>query len=198
MWTRLSNTSFCRERGGNEYAEEDGSRQERADETTWSVAPLTCVSDFEGKSLVLSTVSEYKATMSTTTPRTAEQRRGFCRRKITNSERISQAQRLFKHEEKDKGKIFNEYQATCGSKETMGDQNFILLRGIDAVIIISQDNVYSFPALPCLSILAQQFDMKSANGKRWQWTTLGQVSSSGEVMFFLDAWGNIWSWQVDH
>lgn len=168
--------------------------------TTWSVAPLTRVSDFEGKSLVLSTASEYKATVSTSTPRTAEQRHGFCRRKITNSERISQAQHLFKNRKKiSKKKIkINEYQATCSSKETMGDQNFILLRGVDAVIIISQDNVHSFPALPCLSILAQYFDMKSANGKRWLWTTLGQVGSSDEVMHFLDAWGNIWSWQVDH
>lgn len=156
MWTRLSNTSFCSERGSNEYAEEDGSCQERADETTCSDTPLTHVSDFEGKSLILNTASEYKATVSTTTPRTAEQRHGFCRRKITNSERIAQAQHLFKHEEKDKlKKNFNEYQGACSSKETVGDQNFIPLRGIDAVIIISQDNVYSSPALPCLSILAQ-------------------------------------------
>lgn len=104
MWTRLSNTSFCSERGSHEYAEEDGSCQERADEAMWSVAPLTHVSDFEGKSLILSTVSEYKATMSPTTPRTAEQRHEFCRRKIRNSERISQAQHLFKHKKKDKSK----------------------------------------------------------------------------------------------
>lgn len=154
MRTRLSSTSFCSERGSDEYAEEDGSCQARVDETMWPVAPLTCVSDFEGKRLVLSAVSEYKATVSTTTSCTAEQRGGFCRRKITNSERISQVRHLFKHKEKDK-KFFNKYQATCCSKETMGDQNFIRFRGIDAAIIISQDNEFSVSALPCLSILAQ-------------------------------------------
>lgn len=156
MWSRLSSTSFCSERGGDEYAEEDGSCQVHVDETTWPVAPLTCGLDFEGKRLVLSAVSEYKATVSTTTSCIAEQRGGFCRRKITNSERISQAQHLFKHEEKNKSKkFFNEFQATCCSKETTGDQNFTLFRGIDAVIIISQDNRFSVPALPCLQILAQ-------------------------------------------
>lgn len=140
MWTRLSSTSFCSERGSNEYAEEDGSCQARVDEATWPVAPLTRVSDFEGKRLVLSAVSEYKATVSTATSCTAEQRGGVCRRKITNSESISQAQHLFKHEEEKSKTFFNEYQFTCRSKETTGDQNFILFRGTDAVIIISQDN----------------------------------------------------------
>lgn len=51
--------------------------------------------------------------------------------------------------------FFNEYGAACCSKETMGDQNFLLFREIDAVIIISQDNGLTVPALPCLSILAQ-------------------------------------------
>ena len=156
MWTRLSSTSFCSERGGDEYAEEDGSCQAHVDETTWPVAPLTCVSDFEEKRLVFSAVSEYKATVSTTTSHTAEQRGGFCRRKITNSETISQAQCLFKHEEKDESKkYFNKYQATCSSKETTEDQSFILFTGADAVIVVSQDNGLSIPALPCLSILAQ-------------------------------------------
>lgn len=156
MQTRLSSTSFCSERGSDEYAEEDGSCQAPVDETTWRVAPLTRVSDFEGKRLVLSAASEYKATASATVSRTAEQRGGFCRRKITNSERISQAHHLFKHAEKYKSKkFFNEYQASRCSKETMGDQYFILFRGIDAVIIITQNNGFSISALLCLSILAQ-------------------------------------------
>lgn len=42
---------------------------------------------------------------------------------------------------------------------------------------------------------------KKCEWKRWQWITsmtLGQVSSSGNVIYFFHAWGNIWSWQAHH
>lgn len=110
----------------------------------------------------------------------SQTQRGSPRLNVCSNMREKTSQRIF----------FNEYQPTCSSKETMGDQNFILFRRTDAVIIISQDNGFSVPASPCLSILAQQFDMKSANGKRWQWTTfvkLGWVSSHVEMIYFLHA-----------
>lgn len=102
MWTRLSSTPFCSEGGGDEYAEEEGSCQAQADEASWPVAPLTPVPDFEGKRPVRSHVLEYKATVPTTSSCPAEQRGRLYRRQITHSERLSQAQHLFKHEAKQK------------------------------------------------------------------------------------------------